>query len=146
MGLVAEISPDVKECIRNQKYYDTASFRTYICELVYNGINLFPHISKYTIKCTNEQGESNIIFSAFNNKCDDDQKPCMGKFFGNDIAFTLSRKDIKELYCNNRHEYFDFDTINTYIILLFMGGSIPKVSTSFEVDTDYVRKQLKFKC
>jgi hypothetical protein len=146
MGLVAEIAPDTQHIIRNQDYYDIMNFKTYLCELIYNGINLFPSISKYTITCRNEMGESTMVFGFFNTECRDDNELCMAKFFGKDVAFNLSRKDIKDLYCNNRYEYIDADNINAFIVLLFMGGGVPKVSTRFEIDQSQIKKQLTFKC
>jgi hypothetical protein len=146
MGLLAEIAPITESIIRTQKYYDIMNFKNYLCELVYNGINLFPRIRRYTITCQNEMGESSMVFGAFESMCVDDKEPCMAKFFGKDVAFNISRKDIKDLYSNNRHEYVDNDNINAFIVLLFMGGCVPKVSTKFEIDPNELKNNLTFKC
>jgi hypothetical protein len=91
-------------------------------------------------------GESTMVFGFFNTDCRDDNEPCMAKFFGRDVAFNLSRKDIKDFYCNNRHEYVNVDNINAFIVLLFMGGSVPTVSTKFEIEPTELKNKLTFKC
>jgi hypothetical protein len=143
--LVAEITPHDRELIRSNEYYDTLSFKTFICELVYNAINLFPQISKYTISCKNEQGECQLIFADFSEQHENNSS-VMSKFVGIDWGYSLELSDIKHLYSHNRHENVDLDTVNVMVALMCMGGTIPRVSTFYEVNKDFYRSELKFKC
>jgi len=143
--LVAEITPSNGHIIRSNEYYDTISFKTFICEMIYNGINLFPEISKYTISCKNEQGECQLIFADFSEQHENNSS-VMSKFVGIDWGYNLELSDIKHLYCHNRHENVDLDTVNVMVALMMMGGTIPRVSTKIEVNKDFYKTQTKFKC
>ena len=69
----------------------------------------------------------------------------MAKFFGSDMYLILSDKDISCLYCNNRHGDIDSHLIDVLIAAMMTGGSIPKISTTFEINQAYSKKMLKFK-
>ena len=52
------------------RYFNLQSFRIYLCELVYNAVNLFPEICEYTITSTNENGTSTLKLGYFENTGD----------------------------------------------------------------------------
>lgn len=119
--------------IRQQRYYDLLGFRIYICELVYNAINLFPDISEYTITCKNEKGTSYLTFGSFKEHICEGH-PCMGQFKGNfdSKPFYLSLQDIKSLYMANRYPGVDQETVNNIVVAMFMSGTLPKVTLSYK--------------
>ena len=118
--------------IKPMKYYEIVTFKTFICEIVYNAINLFPDICEYIIKCENENGLSFLKIAHFEDTLDDGQ-PCLAQYTGMDVGiYCLSLKDIKNFYMNNRHREIDPHVINTLVTLMHMGGNTPKVTTSFK--------------
>ena len=136
--LVAEVNPIQFAAVKSNEYYEIMSFKTFVCEIIYNGINLFPNIRKYTIICRNEFGTSYLMFGKF-------KENVMAKFFGSDMYLILSDKDISCLYCNNRHDDIDSHLIDILIAAMMTGGSIPRISTTFEINQIYSKKILKFK-
>jgi hypothetical protein len=142
--LLAEVCPIKPGHVRSMEYYNIMSFKTFVCEIVFNAINLFPEIRKYTIIFENELGKSYLIFGLFQ-ELSDDGHPSMGKFFGPDAYINLTLNDIKELYCNNRHDNINSNVIDTLVAFTTMGGSAPRVSTSFEMNEGIIKHKLKFK-
>jgi hypothetical protein len=133
--------------IKPPRYYELLSFRIYICELVFNAINLFPEISEYTITCQSENKTSYLKFGVFKEHIIDNS-PCMGIFkseYDNE-TFYLSLKDIKSLYMANRYPEVDQMTVTTLIVSLVMGSyTIPKVEVSYKYNNDHFKEILKFK-
>ena len=129
--------------LHSKKYYNSLAFKIYICELVYNAINLFPDISEYTIKCQNENGINYLTLGLFkiNNY------PYMGKFKASfyDEWVYLRLQDIKAFYISNRFPGGIHAGANAVIVSMFMGESFPKITTSYKINPDYLKKTLKFK-
>ena len=144
LELIAEVPPPQVGVFKSNEYYEIMGFKPFVCELIYNAINLFPDIRKYTITFENEYGKSYLIFGLFQ-EISEDGHPCMLKYIGLDTFINLELKDIKNLYCNNRHDNIDSNTVDTLIGLVMMGGSIPKVSTTFEINRENLKKLLKIK-
>jgi hypothetical protein len=146
LQLLSEINTNELHIIKSQEYYDILTFKTFICELVFNGINLFPEISCYSIICQNEIGISSLNLGLFEETMDDGH-PCMAKFINLvlDSTYKMSLKEIKYIYCNNRYHQFQSEFINTIISLMFMGGSMPKVTIKTRVNKAYYKNILKIK-
>jgi len=151
INLVSEIDTKKIHLIKPFNYYEVLTFKTFICEIVYNAINMFPDICEYVIVCKNENGISYLTLG-FYEEIADDGHPCMAiyKCYQNEkdsspIIYHLELKDIEQLYCNNRHDAVDASTINTLMCLLYMGGSSPSVSTFSKVNKTKLKQTLKFK-
>lgn len=151
LQLLSEVNCKTLGLVKDISYYEVLTFKTFICELIYNGINLFPEICQYTIICKNEKGISYLTFGLFDDIADDGH-PCMATFkcYQNEkdtepIIYHLELKDIKHLYCNNRHQDVDSDCVNTLMILLYMGGISPNVSTTSKVNKTHFKNILKIK-
>ena len=131
--------------LHSKEYYDNLSLNFYICELVYNAINLFPDISEYTIKCQNENSVSYLKFGVFND-IDSHGRNIMAKIISTDDEdiYLLDYDEIKKLYCNNRDVYTEETTINTIIVLLSISLS-SKITTSYKINPGYLKNTLKFK-
>ena len=62
------------------------------------------------------------------------------------ILYHLELKDIKHIYCNNHFSSVDSPTINTLIVMLYMGGdSMPDITTSFKINKKYYKNIKKIK-
>uniref|UniRef100_A0A6C0AYE3 Uncharacterized protein n=1 Tax=viral metagenome TaxID=1070528 RepID=A0A6C0AYE3_9ZZZZ len=154
--LLAEINEKNLYLVKHHSYYEILSFKIFICELVYNGINLFPEICEYTITCENEIGTCQFILGNFEVPAEDGL-PCMAvyKNLGKQnikkedreepIVCHFELQDIKKIYCNNRHSNVGQDEINTLVMLMYMGGSMPTVSTTSKINKDYFKDKLKIK-
>ena len=123
--------------IKSNKYYALISFRTYICEIIYNGINLFPGISEYTIECTNNIGVRKLVIKPFGNEC-------YGRLladYDTDV-FELSKSDIYEFYIANRIKTCDYEKINALVAMLWGGFHTyePSIKTSYVCDISYCKK------
>jgi len=77
--LLSEVTIGEKESVKENKYYNALSFKIFICEIIYNAINLFPEIEEYTISCSNENGTSHLKLGIFG-ELSDDGFQCLGKF------------------------------------------------------------------
>ena len=149
--LLSEINTKNVCHIKELQYYEVMCFKTYICELIYNAINLFPDISEYTIICKNEIGIAHVNLGLFETIADDGE-PCMAKFNfksfeeeDDEVKYDLELAEIKDLYCNNRHQDVRPDIINTLMVLLYMGGHLPTVVTSYKINPESLKNRLKFK-
>lgn len=145
--LISEININcLCDSIKAKRYYDMFSFKMFVCELIYNAINLFPDIYEYTMKFRNENGITYIRLGSFS-ELSDDGFDCMAKIVSIDSEdiYSLNRNDIKSLYCNNRNSDIDNELINTLIVIICMGGRIPSVTTSFKINKNEMKNKLKFK-
>jgi hypothetical protein len=143
LELLSEISAlQSLNSVKSMSYYQISSFKTFICELIYNAINLFPEISEYTIRCENKLGWSSIQFSRFE-ELSDDTHPCLGKLTTSEIgSYCLQCSDIKHLYMHNRHKNIDINLINTIISILLMTDDFPKVTTSFTINKTQLKNKI----
>ena len=110
--LLAEITPIKTGVIRSVEYYNIMALKQFICEIIYNAINLFPYIRKYTITFKTRHGTNHLLFGLFRGKGGD---VCMAKFFGTDAYIDLGFNEIEQLYCINRHDNINDDIVNTLI-------------------------------
>jgi hypothetical protein len=137
------------------RYFNLQSFRIYLCELVYNAVNLFPEICEYTITSTNENGTSTLKLGYFENTgvnkffADDTggEQFCMGIFKSNfdNERFYMRLSDIKAMYMANRHQDVDHMSVTAVIVSMFMCGSLPNITVSYKDNPDYYKGLLKFK-
>jgi hypothetical protein len=135
----------VTNTIQCRERVEFITFRKFICELIYNAINFFPEICEYTITCKNESGISTLCFAVFEEMSDDDHF-CLGKFVSTDIdMYLLNLNEIKQLYMNNRNKDTDPFIVETLLMLMCMGGSIPTVTTSFKINEKEFKGNFKTK-
>jgi hypothetical protein len=133
-----------KDVICSNEKYDTVSFRTCICELFYHAINSFPMIMEYTIECTNDMTTSYVTLKAFD-ELDDTNERGLCKVSHKYDTFMLNKFDIYNIYVSNKVEDPDYDTINSLVVALHMGGSNPSIKTSFKINPIFARKIRKEK-
>jgi len=113
-------------------YYRYTIFKQKICEEVYDGINMFPHITRYTISCRNEVATTVISLGLFEENADDGLN-CMAKVFDieDEECVTLNRTDIKNLYTYNRDIHSNSYDVDIFMIMLIRGGDIPDITISY---------------
>ena len=135
-----------RDTLKPVRYFNLLSFRIYICELVYNAINLFPEISEYTITAKNDHGTSTLKFGLFQELTDDGHL-AMGVFKSNfdNESFYLRLEDIKSLYMANRHTDVDHTTVTTVIVSMYMCGSLPVVSVDYKHNPEYFKDKISIK-
>ena len=134
-----------RDSICDNEKYDTISFRTCICELFYQAINSFPMIMEYTIECSNNTTTSYVIIKAFD-ELDDRNERGLCKVSHKYDSFMLNKLDIYNIYISNKICDPDYDTINSLMVALHMGGDNPKIKTSFKVNPKMARMIRKEKC
>lgn len=133
--------------IKPVRYYNLLSFRIYLCELVYNAINMFPEICEYTITARNENGTSTLRFGYFNNLVEGSNEPSMGIFkssFHNE-CFYLRLQDIKSMYMANRHREIDQMSITAVVVSMYMCGTKPNISVEYKHNPEHFKGILKIK-
>ena len=130
--------------IKSNTYYELFAYKLYLCELVYNGINLFPEVCEYVITCKNDIGTSFIAFGIYAD-LGEDGHPVMAKYINTylDEVYCLSLKDISDFYCNNRYHDVEQSMINIIVSLMLMGGKTPTITTSYKINNKHF-KNMKF--
>ena len=145
---LSDVNFELIHNLKIKKYYDIISFKTYICELIYNAINLFPEIDSYTITCKSEDIISVLTFGFFDEIAEDGHK-CMLKFKNNEAShdYLFNLKEIQQLYCNNRYndDNNPDSIVNTLLAFLLMTGSVPTVTTEYTISKKELNKKLKIK-
>jgi Ca2+-dependent lipid-binding protein len=117
---------------RDNKYYELETFKTYICELFYNAVQYFPHISEYTIECTNDKGVSTLSMGYYT-ELDDDNEMCLAKIKNKHFEMCLNKTDVQSLYIANRASHPEInETVNLVISSLYSSGYEPHVKTYFK--------------
>ena len=120
--------------------YDVISFRTCICELFYHAVNSFPMITEYTIECSNDMTTSRVTLKAFDiHELDDRNERGLCRVTNKYDTFILNKFDIYNIYVSNKVCDPDYDIINSFVIALHMGGSIPSIKTSFKINPKTAR-------
>jgi hypothetical protein len=132
-----------KNAIKCMDSYGIITFRTYMCELVYNAIHMFPDISEYTIITKNKLNTAVITFGVFD-ELDDQNEIVLGKVSTNFDTYTLNKYEIYAIYIGNKVANPDYETINSFVISLQMGSNIPTVKTSYKINPENVKAAMKF--
>ena len=116
--------------ILGEYYSNYGYFRRIICEHIYDGINMFPGISRFIISCSNSTGTTRIVIGLFDELADD-KFNCLMKIEDKDTdeVLTLNRSDIKNLYTFNRSLHSEIYDVNIFMAMLIRGGGIPKIFT-----------------
>ena len=109
-------------------YYDTISFRTMICEIIYQAIQMFPLIKEYTILCENSKGRSKIIIG-YHEEIDNDGELGLVKVQNKHGTFMLDKIDVHNLYIFNRCNECDTEIANALMLCLYLDGEKPSVKT-----------------
>ena len=123
--------------------YEVLSFRTYICELFYRAIRMFPEICEYTIETKNNVNKS-ILIIGVSDELDDQNEKSMCKVVTDFDTYVLNKFEIYTLYSGNKVNNPDYDTINALVISLQMGGEMPKITTSYKINPVFVKNATKF--
>jgi len=132
----------IKGSITSNEAHAVISFRIYICELVYNAVNSFPHICEYTISCKNDINNAQLIFGYFSD-LDDQNEPGMCKLINSYDTYILNKFDIYTLFVGNRIANPDYDVINALVVALHMGGSDPVVKIEYKINPKIIKTALK---
>ena len=112
-------------------------FRIYVCEIIYNAIQLFPDIIEYTITFENDNGITILKIGKF----EDD---CWGQILTSDGCYcNLSRVDMSILYISNKIKS-DYGRLCMIIEVLRNGINEPKVKTSFIINKLIIDNATKF--
>ena len=127
-----------RRAICDNAKYDMVSFRTCICELFYHAVNSFPMVMEYTIECSNSMTDSSIILKAFD-QLDDRHERGLCKITNKYDSFMLNKYDIYNIFVSNKVNDPDYDTINSLMIALHMGGTNPTIKTSFKINPKAAR-------
>jgi hypothetical protein len=122
--------------------YEVLSFRTYICELFYRAIRMFPEISEYTIETKNNVNKC-ILVIGVSDELDDQNEKAMCKVITDFDTYVLNKFEIYALYSGNKITNPDYDVINALIISLQMGGLMPKITTSYKINPKFVKNATK---
>lgn len=131
-----------KNTIKCMDSYDIITFRTYMCELVYNAIHMFPNICEYTIVTKNKINKAVITFGIFD-ELDDQNEIVLGKVTTNFDTYTLNKYEIYAIYIGNKVASPDYETINSFVISLQMGSNIPTVTTSYKINPEFIKNATK---
>jgi len=124
-------------------YINLVCFRTFICELIHNAINLFPGISDYTFSFSNKRKLLIKPFLDF----DEEGSQYFGQIiFDNGDKIGLNTQDIEQLYITNKSPYCNLERINIIIGTLY-GYSFdrvaPTVITSYTLNKDNIKNATK---
>ena len=111
--------------------YSYSTFKTFICELVYNAINnMNKTIREYTIICENDKGVVLIKIGMFDD-LDNEGELSVLKIITSKKTYILNKEDVQTLYIANRSNYCNEFTILEVMVLLYNGGYEPFVTTRF---------------
>jgi hypothetical protein len=117
------------DTIKSLQYYSFFSFRSIICELFYQAINSIPNIiTHYTISCKSKKGTSELQIGIFND-LDDEGEISVAKIVSPNCMLILNKEAVHNLYIANKTNYFDYETVNTIISLLYMDEDEPRIKT-----------------
>jgi len=121
-------------------YYDTLSFRTMICEIIYQAIQMFPLIKEYTILCENSKGKSKIIIG-YHEEIDNDGELGLIKVQNKYGTFVLDKIDVHNLYIFNRCAEADVEIANALMLCLYLDGEKPSVKTQITCSSGHKGKE-----
>ena len=138
-GIHNEVIPVDVNVIRSNITYELIAFRTYICELIYNAVQLFPEISEYTIECSNNITNSKLILGTFTD-IDDTDMPCCCKIITTYDTFVLNKVALYNIFIANKIHNPDYSVTNGLIMILTMSGWIPIVKTSYKMNKSMISK------
>jgi hypothetical protein len=118
------------------------TFRTFICELIYQATQMFPDIIEYTITCKNNVGTVILKMGTFTDP--DSPVPDHLTITNGDGWCSLSKVDIIKMYVANRIPTPDHFKTNMMIDLLYSGGDEPSVKTSYTINPAMIATANKF--
>jgi hypothetical protein len=115
--------------LKSPHYYSFFSFRCIISELFYQAVNSIPEIiTHYTISCKSKEGTSELQIGIFDD-LDDEGEISVAKIVSPKCMLILNKEAVHNLYVANKTNYFDYETVNTIISLLYMGEDEPTIKT-----------------
>ena len=114
---------------KSDHYYSTFSFRTLLCEIIYQAIQMFPRIKEYQILCQNNKGKSKITIG-FLEERDNEDEPGLIKVENKHGTFVLNKVDVHNIYIFNRCPDGDPDIINNVLLCLYLDGDQPTLKTN----------------
>jgi len=117
--------------LKSPQYYSFFSFRCIISELFHQAVNSIPNdITHYTISCKSKLGTSELQIGVFDD-LDDEGEISVAKIISPKCMVILNKEAVHNLYVANKTNYFDYETVNTIISLLYIGDDEPIIKTSF---------------
>jgi len=121
-----------KRNVTKLEYNNYFIFRHMICELFYQALQSIPHIiTEYTITCVNNKCKNEIVIGVFDD-IDEDGETTIAKIITEDSIFTLTKDNVHSLYVANRTNYNDDEIIDCVMMMLYMNGDEPKITTSYK--------------
>jgi hypothetical protein len=117
-------------------------FRTFMCELIYQAVQMFPDIIEYTFECTNNYGMTVIKMGMF----EDPESPIPDIFTitTKDGYCSISKADVIKMYIANRVPKPDHHKTNMMIDLLYNGGHEPIIKTSYIINPGKISNATKY--
>jgi hypothetical protein len=114
---------------KTNKHYEILSFKIYICELIFNAINLFPDILEYTIVIKDRNTSTMVI--GYLDEIDSEGERCLAKITNKLGEYPLTKQNIHDLYIANRSKVVEEENIHTLLALMFLDSEYPRISTSY---------------
>ena len=127
------VSISEKPCICSMEYYNFLSFKTMICELIYNAINNMPEIiNEYTITCTNNKIKCEIKIG-ISDLLDNEEEISVFRIITPTKTYALNKTDVNTLYIANRTNFYNEFTVREFLSVIYGGqdGYEPIIKTSF---------------
>ena len=112
--------------LKDHLFYDTLSFRTMICEMIYQAVHMFPNIKEYIIHCHNNKGKSKITIGYLQERDNDGELGLM-KVENKHGTFVLDKTEVFHLYTYNRSMESDVTIVNGILLCLYLDGFQPNV-------------------
>lgn len=114
---------------KTNKHYEILSFKIYICELIFNAINLFPDILEYTI--TIKDYNTSTIVIGYLDEIDSEGERCVAKIINKLGVYPLTKQNMHDLYIANRSKIVEEENIHTLLALMFLDSVNPRISTHY---------------
>jgi len=117
--------------LRSSQFNSFSIFKAIICELFYQAIQAIPHdITHYTITCTSNKGVSKVQLGVFD-ELDDDGEISIAKVMNPEFSVILNKEAVHNMYIANKSNFYNYEIVNTIMMLLYMDGYEPLIRTSF---------------
>ena len=117
--------------LKSPTFYSFSNFKTIVCELFYQALQSMPHIiTYYNITCTSNKGKSEIQIGVFDD-IDDEGEISIAKIIHPECLIILNKEVVHNIYIANRSNFYDHETVSMIMMMLYMDGYEPTITTSF---------------
>lgn len=138
--IISDISFKSLYNVKANYYYSMISFKTYMCELFYRAINMFPDIIEYTMHVKNDKvSTAFIISSILTDSFDDNGQRALALITNEFETYILSKYDINNLYTANRTSNNRCEAAVALVMLLWRDGCEPSVTTSYKLHPKFIK-------